>query len=222
MSQKTKVCKRCHKRLPVTTDFFCVDRRGTASLRATCKMCESNMRHAEDRWKLKAQDTRAYHRLMALEQYKISPESFSSWDGHYETFDKTYGWDAEKIAREMEAVYEGPCRICGKPYKTMGHGRHDLTVDLLDPTSEPFYEDNTRFVCGSCNSRKGAKTREQDRQAKAAYQRWLDTGREHHQLSFLLIPGSPGNLPDVPVQGAAVPAKEKSAPDKAGAQMQLF
>ncbi len=220
MSEKTKVCKGCHKRLLATTDFFRSERGGR--LHTTCKMCESNRRHAEDRWKRKAQATRAYHRLRALEKYQITPERFPSWDGNHETFAEIYGWDTEKIAREMEAVYGGPCRKCGRLYKTMGHGRDDLTIDIIDLTLEPFYEDNTRFVCGSCNSRKGSKTREEERRVTRAYRTWLGTGCDHHQLSFSLIPGSPGDLPDAPVQGEAVPAKEKPTPDKAGAQLQLF
>lgn len=224
MNGKTKVCKECHKRLPATTDFFRVKGtvNGVAHIRATCKMCESKKRHSDDRWKRKAQTTRAYHRLRALREYKITPERFPSWDGHYETFANTYGWFILKIAREMEAIYEGPCRKCGRLYKDMGHGRDDLTIDIIDPTSEPFYADNTRFVCGSCNSRKGSKTREEDRQVARAYQTWLETGRAYHQFSFLSIPGSPGQLPDVPVEGKAIPAEEKPVIYKAGEQPKLF
>lgn len=216
-----KVCKGCHKRLPATADFFRVERGGRARLRATCKMCESTKRHTEDRWRLKAKSTRAYHRLRALSEYKIAPSRFQSWDGHYETFAKTYGWFIEKIAREMEAVYEGPCRKCGRLYKTMGHGRDDLTIDVIDRTSEPFYDDNTRLVCASCNSGKGSKTREEDRRVTRAYQIWLETGRAYHQLSFSLIPGAPGGLPDAPVAGKATHAQEKAI-DEAGEQLKLF
>ncbi|GAI24755.1 unnamed protein product, partial [marine sediment metagenome] len=42
-----------------------------------------------------------------MAEYKIAPERFPSWDGSYETFARTYEWFIEKIAREMEAVYEG-------------------------------------------------------------------------------------------------------------------
>lgn len=222
MSEKTKVCNECHKRLPATTDFFRSHPGGRAHLGAICKMCESARRHGEDRWKRKAQATRLYHRLRALEEYKIAPERFSSWDGSYETYDKTYGWDdIEKIAREMEAVYEGPCRKCGRLYRTMGHGRDDLTIDIIDRASEPFYDDNTRLVCGSCNSRKGSRSRDEERQVSRAYQRWLETGRDFHQLSFLLIPGSPGAPPPAQ-EGKAVPAEEKPAIYEADEQLKLF
>ncbi len=223
MNGKMKVCKRCHKRLPTTTDFFRVKRTvdGVAHIRATCKMCESTRRHTEDRWKRKAQTTIAYHRLRALAEYKIAPERFPSWDGHYETFANIYGWFIEKIAREMEAVYEGPCRKCGCLYKDMGHGRDDLTIDIIDPPSEPFYDDNTRLVCGSCNSRKGPKTREEDRRAARAYQTWLETRRAYHQLSFSLIPGAPGGLPHAPVEGKVTPVQEKAI-HEAGEQLRLF
>lgn len=223
MGEKTKVCKQCHKRLPATTLFFRAKKtiHGIPELRGSCKMCESNRRHSEDRWKRKAQRTIGYHRQRALEEYKIAPDRFPSWDGKPHTFARTYGWDTNKIAREMEAVYEGPCRKCGLPYKPMGHGRDDLTVDIIDPTSEPFYDDNTRLVCGSCNSHKGSKTPEEERQVSRAYQRWLETGRDFHQLSFLLIPGSPGALPPAQ-EGKAVPAEEKPAIYEADEQLKLF
>lgn len=221
MIEKTKVCTKCHKRLPATTDFFRVKSTVDGRLHATCKMCESKTRHSEDRWKRKAQTTIAYHRQRALQQYQIAPERFPSWDGGYETFAKIYGWDADKIAREMEAVYEGPCRICGGLYKDMGHGRDDLTVDIIEPASEPFYNDNTRLVCGSCNSRKGPKTRDEERRANKAYQTWLETGRAYHQLSFSLIPGSPGDLPDPQVE-CNVASKKKPEIYAARKQLILF
>jgi len=220
MTEEYKVCKECKKRLEANTDYFRSERGGR--LHAICKMCESKKRHSEDRWKHKAQTTIAYHRLRALEEYQITPEKFPSWDGRYKTFAKIYGWDAAKIAGEMEALYEGPCRICGRIYKDMGHGRHDLTVDIIEPASEPFYNDNTRLVCGSCNSRKGSKSRDEERRASKAYQTWLETSCTYHQLSFSLIPRSLGVLPNPPVESKAIPAQKKSLVYRAGEHPKLF
>lgn len=224
MNEKKKICKQCHKPLHATTQFFNIRRvvGGKVYLHAVCKMCESKKRHSQDIWKRKAQRTIAYHRLRALEQYQIAPERFPSWDGRYETFATTYEWFIEKIAREMEAAFGGVCKICGEPYKSMGHGRGDMTVDIMNHTLEPFYADNTRIVCLTCNSGKGAKTLDEERQRKKAYKIWSEISPESYQLPFSLLVELPTGLPDEPVEAKIAPPKEKLAIYEASEQLKLF
>ena len=232
MNEKKKRCKNCYRLLDANTKYFRVRRvvGERVYLNATCKMCESNRRHSQDIWKRKAQRTIVYHRLRALEEYQTSPEKFPSWDGRYERWAATYGWDDyDKIAREMEATFDGVCKICGKPYKgdpskgiePMGHGRADMTVDIIDRTLEPFYADNTRLACLTCNSSKGLKTPDEERQRKKDYQIWSETSPDIYQLSFSLIVELPTVLSDEPMKGKAVAAEGKPAIYEAGEQLKF-
>lgn len=230
MSEKKKVCKGCHRPLDADTRFFRIAVRadGTTYLRGVCKMCESKRRHSQDIWKRKAQRTIAYHRLRSLEEYQTAPEKFPNWDGRYETWAPTYGWFMEKLARQMEAAFEGVCTICGAPYKgdpskgikPMGHGRADMTLDMINRASEPFYADNTRYVCLTCNSRKGANTLDEERQRKKAYQIWQETSPD--QLSFSLLIELPAVLPDQPVKAKTIRPKGKPVIHEAGEQLRLL
>jgi len=178
-----KLCRRCHKRLPATTDYFAKHRTsaGVTRLEATCRMCKAEIRHRENPWRVKAWRTIELHTHACMNEYRRSPQAFPSWDGNYVTFAKIYGWAPGLIAGEMKAAYEGPCRSCGVCFREMGHGRGDLTVDIIDPNQEPFYQYNTRLVCRSCNSRKGARRPDDEARLKLAYERWQATKHEHRQ-----------------------------------------
>ena len=41
------------------------------------------------------------------------------------------------------------------PYDKMGHGMSDITLDIVRPTHPPYYHDNVRWCCQTCNSEKG-------------------------------------------------------------------
>jgi hypothetical protein len=59
----------------------------------------------------------------------------------------------------------------------MGHGRADVTVDILDPKLEPFYLTNTRLPCLTCNRAKHTMGAEQWALRRRAWDRW----REWHE-----------------------------------------
>ncbi len=179
-------------------------------------MCESARRHTEDRWLRKARSTIYLHRDTYAREYENTPERFPHWDGNPLTFAQAYVWVDTVIAGEMEAAFNGPCKGCGFPYKTMGHGLADLTVDIIDPASEPFYIYNTRLVCRTCNSGKGKKRPTEETQLKRAYARWAATPEEHFQPSFWSA------TEPVPKAPEPKPAKKKPAIYEAGEQLVLF
>ena len=218
VGEKTQICKRCRKRLPATTAFFRKDKTvdGIVYLHKVCRMCESAGRHGEDRWIRKARSTIYLHRDAYAREYEKDPERFPHWDGDPLTFAKAYGWDCRLIAGEMGAAFNGPCKACGIAYKTMGHGPRDLTVDIIDPTGEPFYTYNARLVCSSCNSHKGKKTPDEENRLSRAYVRWAATAEEYFQHSFW-----PATEPLAKALEPK-PAKPKPAIYKAGEQPKLF
>lgn len=204
VAEPTKLCRRCHKRLPATTDYFARHRiaHGVTQLEATCRMCKADIRHRENPWRVKAWRTIELHTHAYMDEYTRTPQAFPSWDGSYATFAKAYGWAPGLIAGEMQAAYEGPCRSCGGYFKEMGHGRGDLTVDIIDPSQEPFYQYNTRLVCRSCNGRKGARMPHKEARLRQAYERWQATEHENHQPSLWAL--EPVDVaPAVPVPAAS-------------------
>lgn len=217
-SEKTRVCKRCRKRLPATTDFYRKDKTlsGIAYLHAVCRMCEAARRHREDPWIGKAWRTIRLHREAYAKEYEKASERFSHWDGNPLTFAEAYGWHARLIANEMKAAFNGPCKGCGIDYKTMGHGPRDLTVDIIDPTREPFYAYNTRLLCESCNSHKGKKTPDEETRLKRAYVRWAAMSEDNFQPSFW--PTSEPAAKAIETK----PAEQKPATEEVGQQIKLF
>jgi hypothetical protein len=86
-----------------------------------------------------------------------------------------FGWEPDRMARDAEESYAGKCDFvdtCGRPYTGMGHGTQDIQLDVIDPTAEPFYGMNTRWICGTCNRRKGATPPHLWRPISIQYRRW--------------------------------------------------
>jgi hypothetical protein len=69
-----------------------------------------------------------------------------------------YGWLALRIAELMKRSYEGACAYCMRPYRGMGHGLHDITLDVIDPRAAPYFATNVTFCCRTCNLEKGTMT----------------------------------------------------------------
>lgn len=218
VGEKTQLCRRCRKRLPATTDFFRKHRtvNGTVQLHKVCRMCESARRHGEDRWIRKARSTIYLHRDTYAWEYEKAPDRFPHWDGKPLTFAEAYGWNTTLIAGEMEAAFNGPCKGCGYPYKAMGHGPRDLTVDIIDPTREPFYAYNARLVCESCNSHKGKKTPDEETRLSRAYVRWAAMAEDHFQPLLWPTTEPPAKAPE------PRPAEQKPAIYEAREQLKLF
>jgi hypothetical protein len=130
----------------------------------TCYPCvrtAKDQRKGENRWIVKAKDTIRRH---ALER-GMSAEDFS----------RKYGWDPERMARDMARAYLdglGVCDECEEPYGGMGHGYADLTLDICRPDDEPYYGTNTRYICMTDNREKRNMTPERWQLRKRVWAWW--------------------------------------------------
>src|SRR5262245_6436335 len=86
-----------------------------------------------------------------------------------------YGWDAKRMAHEAEYAYGNGCSYCGEPYGSIGHGLSDLTLDIVDPTKEPYYVVNTRWCCKTCNTSKARSDPATWAAKLAAWNEWRKT-----------------------------------------------
>jgi hypothetical protein len=59
------------------------------------------------------------------------------------------------MAHEAEHTYGNGCPNCSKPFAIMGHGLADITLDMNDPKAPPYYGTNTKWICQTCNRKKG-------------------------------------------------------------------
>jgi hypothetical protein len=75
-------------------------------------------------------------------------------------FARRFGWDIFRMRDDFEREYSGSCWYCGTAYRTMGHGLADLTLDIVNPTKEPYYRTNTRLCCRTCNREKSNRPSE--------------------------------------------------------------
>lgn len=112
----------------------------------TCYPCvrtAKDQRKGENRWVIKAKDTIRRHAI----SLEISAQDLTV----------KYGWDPERMAREMARAYAdglGLCAECEEPYSGMGHGYADITLDICRPGEEPYYGTNTRYICMTDNREK--------------------------------------------------------------------
>jgi len=90
-------------------------------------------------------------------------------------FAKKFGWDITQIANDIKRSYKGQCPYCNQPYKDMGHGLRDITLDILNPTESPYYTTNVGYCCNSCNRRK-------DRMGPAAFAKFLSSVKRRREF----------------------------------------
>jgi hypothetical protein len=161
------VCQTCGTTYPadVAEMFF---RRGWSSRirderRRVCIGCEQTLRDERKRLcraKTKAHDTIANH----ANKYGMRKADFA----------RKYGWDADRIAHDVEHAYENTCNYCWRPYAEMEHGLADVTIDIVDPQKEPYYATNTKPCCRTCNTEKGPLNPEQWARKRIGWQLWQD------------------------------------------------
>ena len=68
---------------------------------------------------------------------------------------KRHGWNVSYMAVEAQQTYAGACPYCHATFEGMGHGLQDITLDIVDPAQPPYYRTNARWVCQTCNRKKG-------------------------------------------------------------------
>jgi 5-methylcytosine-specific restriction endonuclease McrA len=140
-----------------------------------CRPCEQTRRDRikkVNRWAVKARDTIRRH-AMRLGKTRVELVT-------------RYGWDPDRLAHDAEFQYSNGCNYCGSQYRDMGHGLTDISLDIVDPRSEPYYRTNTKWCCQTCNRKKsdrGPDWFEGDRQV------W-----ELHNLALSLSPDQRGML----------------------------
>lgn len=69
-------------------------------------------------------------------------------------FAERYGWDLERVAHDIKHEHGNNCGYCYTPYREMGNGLSDVTLDIVDTDKQPFYGYNTKWVCATCNREK--------------------------------------------------------------------
>ena len=89
------------------------------------------------------------------------------------TMREVYGWDPERMAHDAEHVYSNSCPECSKPFKGMGHGLNDMTLDIIDPQKQPYYNLYTRWICMSCNRAKSSTPPDEWGQRRAYERKWF-------------------------------------------------
>lgn len=124
--------------------------RDTEERRPTCIGCQlsdSDAAKKTDRFLAKARSTIWAH----SQKLGISKETLCN----------VYGWTVERIAHLFRHGYENTCTYCWVPYATMGHGLADITLDIRDPSDEPWIRSNVIMCCATCNRSKSDMSPEQ-------------------------------------------------------------
>ncbi len=75
-----------------------------------------------------------------------------------EEFIDRFGWDIDLIAHQIDHAYQNGCAYCHEMFSEMGNGLADVTLDIINPEALPFYNTNTKWVCGTCNRAKKRKS----------------------------------------------------------------
>ena len=167
-----KQCAKCEEWFDVV--FF--RRTGWASAlaqsgtRSICIGCEQEKRDAEkrkDRWPAKIRDMIRSH----AERLKISVRELR----------EDFGWEFDRMLHEAQHAYANGCAYCGYPFKLMGNGLSDLTLDIVNPTDPPYYATNVRWVCATCNREKSRTTASTWGAKRACWDKWLRRPKEARQ-----------------------------------------
>jgi 5-methylcytosine-specific restriction endonuclease McrA len=134
---------------------------------ARCKGCEITARNEakqRDRWAAKARDTlRRHSRRLGISVIEL---------------ERKFGWAVDRIVHDMRHAYENTCAYCWEAYEAMGHGHADVTLDIVDPTREPFYRSNVRMCCQTCNREKSRMSPERWEKIRGAWAFYRDYLRE--------------------------------------------
>ena len=151
-ARPTKKCTKCGGDWDLEACYRRINRTGTTlgalsamNFHAACIMCELTARNdptPEERARRKAQSTIVLH----AEKYSLAPKEFA----------RRFGWDIERIVYDITHGHENTCPYCYERYDSMGHGLSDITLDVVDPTKEPYYRTNVRWCCQTCNREKAA------------------------------------------------------------------
>lgn len=155
LSGTEKPCKQCGIFFPI--EWFTVRRSSivtskyTFLLHNTCPMCNQT---SKDK---KKHENRAIEKARRL-IYSHGKRLAGKW-GIVNGRDlvERFGWSIEQLAHDINHAYNNGCSYCHTLYRDMEHGLRDITLDILNVDSSPFYETNTNWCCSTCNSIKGQR-----------------------------------------------------------------
>jgi hypothetical protein len=143
-----------------------------SSLKTICRGCEQTARddkNRQNRWIKKAKDVVRRH----APRLEVTREDLK----------RVYGWDPALLAHDAEYQYGNGCNYCHEPYKDMGHGPRDITLDVMDKSKPPYYRTNTKWCCNTCNVKKGDRGTE-----------WFELDRRMYQIRAEALQASPEEL----------------------------
>jgi hypothetical protein len=102
------------------------------------------------------------------------------WQKSRPDFQSKFGWDIGRMLHDLGHAYVNGCPYCTERFMEMGHGLADITLDICDPRQSLFYSINTRWICQTCNRKKGRVPPELWGAQLTAWERWR---RHQEQLS---------------------------------------
>src|SRR5262249_44231693 len=115
-----------------------------ATRRPVCIGCETTARNDEkgrDRLLAKARDTIRRHAR--------------KWGLTAADFCEQFGWNIDQLKHDINHASKNGCPYCHRQFATMGHGLSDITIDIINPKTDPLYTTNTKIICQTCNREKG-------------------------------------------------------------------
>jgi hypothetical protein len=134
------------------------------SLRGVCIGCEQTKRDAskggtrDGRWLVKIRDVIRRHAT----RLRLS----------IETLEQEYGWRFDRMLHEAQHAYANGCAYCGKPFRDMGHGLNDLSLDIRDRDEAPYYVTNVEWACQTCNRSKSTMSAAEWAAKLASWEKW--------------------------------------------------
>lgn len=152
---------------------------------AICRPCEQMARDQKkrvNRWATKARDVIRRHSIRLGDKWADikTPNDLVC----------VYGWDPERLAHDAEFQYNNGCSYCGHAYGEMGHGLADITLDVQDPDSRPYYRTNTKWCCQTCNRKKGILSPDAFELDRQIYELWSEQQARHYDP----LTDDPGSL----------------------------
>lgn len=164
---RRKKCKRCGYEADEEA-FFRQNRKKLfgqvyVTERATCIGCELTARNdptPEARALRKVRNSIAHH----AEKWGMTPKAFSV----------RFGWEPERMVYDVLHTAENTCVYCWFMYQEMGHGLDDISLDIIDPSKDPYYYTNVQWCCRTCNTEKSSLPPELWARRLIEWRRWRE------------------------------------------------
>lgn len=142
---------------------------------SVCFGCEqtrrdATKRKADGRWAVKIRDMIRRHAV----RLKLTVAAL----------EQQFGWHFDRMMHEAQHAYANGCAYCGVPFRTMGHGLSDLTLDILNPREPPYYHTNVKWACATCNREKSRTPPALWGAKRAAWETWQRRVKQPVQPKF--------------------------------------